>query len=203
MLAPDMLASNACGSMGLAQYFQFSEFDAFATLASPINWALGAPVGYFNGGGRQSLPIWASLPAMSLMGFSPTSCTANDQVADGYYAQVDLGQEIMIDNISLTGRTDGCCPERLENYTLEFRDAAGNLVHTMGNAGQTTTSQIFDVIGDFGGNGPATQFIRVVNSGNNPYGPQIAELQVFGVIPEPSSSLLLLTAASFLLRRRR
>ena len=124
-------------------------------------------------------------------------------VADGYYAQVDLGQEIMIDNITLTGRTDGCCPERLENYTIEFLDAGGALIHTMTNAGQTTTGQNFDVIGSYGGNGPAAQFVRVINSGNNPYGPQIGEIEVFGVIPEPSSSLLAIASAALLLRRRR
>jgi len=188
---------------GTNQYFQFSEIDALSLVAAPINWALGTTVGYFNGGGAP-VNTYPGQPAANVTdGILSSIVHSNDQSADGYYAQVDLGQEIMIDNISLTGRTDGCCPERLENYTLEFRDAAGNLVHTMSNAGQTTSSQIFDVIGDFGGNGPAAQFVRVINSGNNPYGPQIGELEVFGVIPEPSSSLLILASSLFLLRRRR
>lgn len=190
---------------GVGQYFQFSEFDAFSMVTlpgAPINWALGTGAGYFDGAGN-SVATWGGLPASNINDGVPSTIShALDIAAGGFYAQVDLGQEIMIDNISLTGRI-GCCPDRLENYTVEFRDANGVLVHTMTNAGQTTTAQIFDVIGSFGGNGPSAQFVRVVNTGNNQYGPQIGEIEVFGVIPEPSSTLLALAGSALLLRRRR
>ena len=184
------------------QFFQFSEFEAIANVAQPINWALGASAGYFNSVDA-AVDSWGGLPATNITDGVPSSISHPlDMNSAGYYAQVDLGQEVNIDNIALTGRI-GCCPERLENYTIEFRDGLGGLVHTITHPGQTTTTETIDVIGSFGGNGPLAQFVRVINTNGDNYGPQIGELEVFGYVPEPSSSLLALAGLSLLFRRRR
>ena len=191
---------------GASNFFQFSEFEAFSLISAPLNWAAGASVGYFDGTGS-AVGTWAGLPASNVTdgNFNTISHTLSPSSA-GYYARIDLGQEILIDNISLTGRLDSaCCDDRLQDYTLEFRDAGGNLIHTMNQAGITKNTETIDVIGSFGGDGPSAQYVDVVNSNGDNYGPQIGELEVFGVaaIPEPSSTLLVLAGSALLMRRRR
>jgi hypothetical protein len=186
------------------QYFQFSEFAALSTIQTPVNWALGAGVQYYNASGAP-VGTWASLPAsFATDGILNNHTHALDQFAAGYYADIDLGQEILIDSLDLTGRTDGCCPERLQDFTIEFLDASGALVHSMSQSGQVTNTANIDVIGSFGGNGPLAKTVRIVNSNGDNYGPQIGELQVYGVsVPEPSSALLTLLSVAFLAFRRR
>ena len=187
------------------QYFQFSEFEALSTIQTPVNWALGAGVQYYNGSGAP-VGTWAGLPASHVTdGILNNHTHALDQFAAGYYADIDLGQEILIDSLDLTGRTDGCCPDRLEDFTIEFLDASGALVHSMSQSGQVTDTINIDVIGSFGGNGPLAKTVRVVNSNGGDYGPQLGELQVYGVtpVPEPSGALLSLLGLAFLVRRQR
>ncbi|MGC6459299.1 MAG: discoidin domain-containing protein [Akkermansiaceae bacterium] len=185
------------------QYFQFSEFQAFSMVATPINWASGGTAQFFDAGGSPAAP-WNTFPANNVIDGNLTSISHPlDQFSAGYFLEVDLGQEIFVDSLDLTGRV-GCCADRLEDFTIEFLDGDGNVVHTMNEAGQTTVTENIDVIGSFGGNGPQTQTIRITNSNGAQYGPQVAELQVYGVaIPEPSSILLSLTGVLFLVRRRR
>jgi hypothetical protein len=186
---------------GSQQYFQFAEFDAFSL--QPKNWALGAVAGHYNAGGSL-VASWPSLPAGNITDGNFNSIShPQDQASSGYYAQIDLGQSIYIDSITMTGRLDGCCPERLEGYQLQFLDAAGGLLHTMNHPGSTTPTETIDVIGSFGGLGPQARFVRVVNANGANYGPQIGELQVFGVVPEPSATILLGLGLCGLLRRRR
>jgi hypothetical protein len=189
---------------GSTQYFQFAEFDAIANLTTPVNWALGAAAQFYSAGGS---PVqgWPGFPASFITDGIFTTFTHPDNPTPhgGYYAEIDLGQSIFIDNITLTGRLDGCCPERLVGYDVQFFDAAHTLVHTINHPGGTTPTETIDVIGGFGGLGPQTRFLRVVNANGADYGPQVGELQVFGVIPEPSAAVLLALGACGLRRRRR
>ena len=188
------------------QYFQFSEFEAFATIQTPINWALGGGVQYYDASGTP-VGSWPSLPASNVTDGNPNSLSHpnNPTPHAGFYVDVDLGQEILIDSLDLTGRLDGCCPDRLEGYTIEFRDASGALVHSMAHPGQTAATENIDVIGSYGGDGPLAQIVRVVNTSGNDYGPQIGELEVYGVtpVPEPSGALLAFIGSALVLRRRR
>jgi hypothetical protein len=186
------------------RYFQFSEFQAFSLQANPVNWADGATAQFYDATGAPA-PSWVPFPASNVIdGDIGTLSHPLEQFAAGYYLDVDLGQEIYIDSLDLTGRTDGCCPDRLEDYTIEFLDRDGNLVHTMNQSGQTTTTENIDVIGSFGGNGPQAQTVRIINGSGAQYGPQVAELQVYGVaIPEPSGAVFSLAGMLFLIRRRR
>lgn len=190
---------------GVTQYFQFSEFEAISSMATPINWALGASAQFYNSTGT-AVSAWNTLPASNVTdGILGTLSHPLDQTAAGYYLEVDLGQEILVDSLDLTGRTDGCCPERLQDYTIEFVDGAGTVVHTMNQAGQTTTTENIDVISSFGGEGPLAQRIRIINSSGDSYGPQVGELQVYGItpIPEPSGAVLSMLGCLLLVRRRR
>ena len=192
----DGLASN--------QYFQFSEFQALATVQSPINWALGAAAQFYDAGGA-AVASWGGLPASNITDGDLNSITHPlNQSNAGYYVDIDLGQELLVDSLDLTGRI-GCCPERLQDFTIEFLDGLGGMTHSMSIAGQVTSTTNIDVIGSFGGDGPLAQTIRIVNSNGDDYGPQIGELEVYGIaaVPEPSGALLSLLGATFLLRRRR
>jgi hypothetical protein len=187
------------------QYFQFSELQALATIQAPINWALGAAAQYYDGSGTP-VAAWGGLPASHITdGNLNTLSHPLNQFNAGYYVDVDLGQELLIDNLDLTGRLDGCCPDRLQDFTIEFLDGSGVMTHSMAIAGQVTTTSNIDVIGSYGGDGPLAQTIRIVNSNGDNYGPQVGELEVYGIqaIPEPSGAVLSLLGATLLFRRRR
>ncbi len=188
---------------GSQQYFQFAEFDAFAMVNQPVNWALGMPAQFHNAGGAP-VASWVPNPASLVNdGNFNTFTHPLDQTSSGYYMEVDLMQSVYIDSITMTGRLDGCCPDRLQDYQIQFLDASGSLLHSISHPGGTTPTETIDVIGSFGGLGPQARFVRVVNANGANYGPQIGELQVFGVVPEPSSALLLGLAGLAFLRRRR
>ncbi|MFT5104895.1 MAG: hypothetical protein ACI9UA_000513, partial [Pseudoalteromonas tetraodonis] len=89
---------------------------------------LGTSVGYFDAGDL-STGTWAGNPASNVTDRNLTNFTHSlDQSRAGYCVQVNLGADITIGSIDVTGRTDGCCPERLEDATLELYDSALNLV---------------------------------------------------------------------------
>jgi hypothetical protein len=184
------------------QYFQFSEFQAFSTVATPINWASGATAQFYDNTGATTA-AWGTLPAGNVIDGNTGSVShPADQLSAGYYLDVDLGQEILIDSLDITGRI-GCCNDRLEDYTIEFLDANGAVVHSMVESGQTIATENIDVIGSFGGDGPLAQTVRIINTNGADYGPQVAELQVFGAIPEPSGAVFTLSGMFLLIRRRR
>ena len=191
---------------GLSNFFQFSEFEAFANIASPINWALGAGAQIFDNTGAPR-NTWPGLPASNVTDGALGAVTHPENQPDhtNWYIEIDLGQEVFIDNISLTGRgfQDGCCPERLRDYQVEFLNDAGVSQFVYTHTGTTQFTDNIDIIGLTGGLGPQTRTIRVINADGTQFAPQLAEFQVFGVIPEPSSSLLVLASSLFLLRRRR
>ncbi|MDB4438314.1 discoidin domain-containing protein [bacterium] len=187
------------------RYFQFSELQALSLVQVPINWALGAAAQFYDSSGTP-VDAWGGLPAFNITdgNLNTLSHPLNQQNA-GYYVDIDLGQEILVDSLDLTGRLDGCCPNRLQDFTIEFVDGLGAVTHSMPISGQVTTTTNIDVIGSYGGEGPLAQNIRIVNSSGDDYGPQIGELEVYGIaaIPEPSGALLSLLGTTLLFRRRR
>lgn len=187
---------------GVSQYFQFAEFDAFAT-SHPVNWALGTAVQFYSASGI-ALSSYPGFPSSNVTDGDFNTFTHPDSPphADSY-AEIDLAQSIYVDSLTLAGRLDGCCPDRLFDYQIQFLDGAGTLIHTMSHTGGTMAAEKIDVIASYGGLGPHARFVRVVNTNDADYGPQIGELQVFGVIPEPSSVLLAALGCGAFLRRRR
>ena len=146
---------------GNHQYFQFSEFRAYSTVQTPINWALGAPAQYYDSAGSPVTP-WGGLPTSNITdGNTGTFSHPSSQLNAGHYVDINLGQELLVDSLDLTGRI-GCCPDRLQDFTIEFINGLGVVTHSMPIAGQVTTTTNIDVIGDFGGDGPIAQTIRIV-----------------------------------------
>lgn len=163
------------------QYFQFSEFRAFSMQPEPPkNHALGAAVGFFNAEGV-AVGAWGSLPEANVTdGAKGTLSHPLDQISPDYYLEVDLGEAVIAGNIAITGRLDDCCPERLEDAKLELLDAGKNVVFTHVMAGQVTDTQVFEVPG-----GIAAQFVRITNANGADYGPQVGEVEVFGLAGDP------------------
>lgn len=191
---------------GTNQYFQFSELEAnlVGGITAPLNWALGATVAMFDGNGSPTA-TWPSLPASNVTDGNRGTNThgGNPLPHNGYYFEVDLGQEIFVDNVDIFGRD--ILPERLENYQVQFLDANSNETYLYTHVGQTDDSGTnIDVIGAVGGNGAAAQYVRLINANNADYGAQVAEIEVFGVaIPEPTTGIFAALGSLMLLRRRR
>lgn len=149
----------------------------------PVNLALNKPI---TGTG----PTWPGYPAANLTDGDPATFTHPEAGSDvkGYYFQVDLGREYGLERIVLSGRNDGCCPERLTQYRIEvYGDREGE-------TGDLRWAAEFRMDGSFppsggtdtirGGANPggifAGRFVRVINAGDLPYSPQLAEIEVYG-----------------------
>lgn len=147
------------------------------------NLALGRPV---EGTG----PTWPGLAVEGLTDGSPDTFThpATETDPTGYYFEVDLGREFLLERIVIRNRNDGCCPERLTRYRVEvYSDQGGEsgslnwaaLIRPDGsNSGvggidtieaQASPTQVF-----------RGRFIRVVNPGNELHQPQFAEIEAYG-----------------------
>lgn len=108
----------------------------------------------------------------------------------GFYYQIDLGATYTLSSIVLRNRAN-CCPERLSNDSVRvFADNGGvpgaqNWIATLradgsnsGMGGVDTMVASANPTGTFAG-----RFIRVVNLNGAGYNPQIAELEVYGLLP--------------------
>lgn len=180
--------------------FVFSEFSV--TTDSSINWALNATTGFFNASGASIGAYGPDQAASNIVDGNPNTLGHPIGAAnDGYYAQINLGLEVSIGSIDITGRLDiDCCNDRLQDYTVKFFAADGvTEVHSLFHSGITKATETLDLSAV----NPTAQFVRVINSSQAAYGPQIGEVAVFGSIPEPSSIAFLALGLCGVLRRRR
>lgn len=98
---------------------------------------------------------------------------------------VDLGEEFLIDSVSIWNRTDSCCTTRLDDAIIELFDSSMGLVG-MYNAVGTFASPDFNI----GGAGLNAQFVQVRLEGQGRI-LSLAEVQVFSEVPEPATLALL------------
>ena len=141
------------------------------------NIAVGKPVGFFDAAGTAT-GAWGGLPVTGIVdGVLSTISHPLDQSSADYYCEIDLGEEIAIGFVELTGRgfRDACCPERLEDATLVILDAALNEVSRQILPGQIIMTQEVD----YSAAPPVGRYVRVVNTSGADYGPQLGELAVF------------------------
>lgn len=163
------------------QYFQFGELEAgriTGTELIPKNWALGKTVACFDSSGFET-GTWSGFPPGNLTDGSLASISHPlDMLSAEYGFEIDLEESVTIDSLEITGRgfRDNCCPERLQDTTLEILDADRNLVHQEVLDGQiimTETVDLSDV-------NPVGRFVRLVNTFGADYGPQVGEVVVLG-----------------------
>lgn len=163
----------------------------------PINYALGADA-YTNG------TIWSASWTPAVLtdgvaniihgdGVGGTTGVAEDE---GFYYEVDLGQEIEIAEIHLFPRQDGCCPERFTNYMISVHEddggEAGNEVWAAAFREDGSFPDTFDpdvVTGDSDPTGLFTgQWVRItslatqddIDDGFVDYRLQMSEIEVYG-----------------------
>jgi hypothetical protein len=98
---------------------------------------------------------------------------------------VDLGEEFLIDSVTIWNRTDSCCTTRLDDAIIELFDSAMVFVAFYQGTG-TFASPDFTI----GGNGFTAQFVQVRLEGQGRI-LSLAEVQVFSEVPEPAALALL------------
>lgn len=147
------------------------------------NLALNHPV-------DASGPTWGTFsPALLTDGNPDTfSHPLTDTDTLDYYFEVDLGGTFALDRILIRNRSDGCCPERLSNYDVEvYAEREGEpgertwVARIRADGSNSGTSGIDTVTGSLAPAGLFTgRFVRVVNRDGRAYGPQVAEIEVYG-----------------------
>src|SRR6266542_1067741 len=94
-------------------------YDAPPVSASSlVNVALGRPV-------IAAGETWPGLPKENLTDGNLSTFTHNNTPVPDFYFMVDLGGTFRLENIELFNRNDGCCPDRLSNYTVSLHDDTG------------------------------------------------------------------------------
>ncbi|MGC6459300.1 MAG: discoidin domain-containing protein [Akkermansiaceae bacterium] len=164
---------------------QIAEVEALTAAElpeGPENLALGATAQFFDAGGLP-VPSWNTFPAsLTTDGFRSTLSHPLDQATQDYYLEIDMGEPKTVATVAVTGRVDPCCVDRLQDARLELLDASFNVVFTTIMAGQITTTQEFQVPGTV-----SARYARIINANGAGYGPQVAEIEMFG--PAASSEL--------------
>ena len=137
-------------------------------------------------------PVWNGFPPSNIIdGNNATISHPATPVATFDYT-IDLGRSEVLDEITVRGRGDGCCTDRLTNYRVTvFADDNGQPgvanwsadIRTDGSnsgvGGVDVVSPEFDPSGTFEG-----RFVRIekLNEGQTNYWPQIAEVEVFSSV---------------------
>jgi hypothetical protein len=148
-------------------------FDELPEL--PENFALGAVAGFFNAAG-DPVASWGDLPVSNVTdGFRTTVSHPLDQVSNDFYLEIDLGGMVAAGSVVVAGRLDPCCQDRLEDARLELLDEGLNVVFTREMTGQVTAAQTYEIPG-----GVSARYVRVINVNGAGYGPQVAEVEVYG-----------------------
>ena len=179
------------------QYFQFSEFRAFSDQQPGLpNAALGREV-------TASAATWGGQPPANITDgdFNTQSHPLADFDTLGFTYTVDLDQTYNLETLLIYNRRQAnCCPERLTNYRVSLHDDDGTGApgaplwkadirtdfSDSGVGGIDTLTADLDPAGTFAG-----QFIVVENLSDDPYNPQIAEIEALtrdAVIPPPTTT---------------
>lgn len=167
---------------------QIAELRAFSFDPRPVNLATGKPVELFDATGTPAA-TWNGFPASFLVdGILGTFSHPQPQFSSGYYYRIDLGAETPVGEVRVSGRLDGCCPERLNNARLEIRDGNFNTVWQHILTGQVT-AQTAVATGDVTG-----RYVIIVNTDGADYGPQVSEVVVLPPLPQ---EVFQITAANF------
>jgi hypothetical protein len=167
---------------------QIAELRAFSLDARPANLATGKPVTCHDATGNPA-GTWNGFPASFLVdGALGTFSHPLSQASAGYYYRIDLGAETPVGEVRVSGRLDGCCPDRLNNARLEIRDGNFNTVWQHILTGQVT-SQTAVATGDVTG-----RYVVIVNTDGADYGPQISEVVV---LPPSPQEVFQITAMNF------
>lgn len=176
--------------------------------------------------------IAAGKPAsQSSIGFGGSAARANDGDTSGVYSwnsishtgnvvgpvwwETDLEGDFAINEIAIYSRTD-CCPERNGNYRLSILDN-GSEVWGMdvapGAPGSTINiGSLFTVWENSGGFIATGDKVRISLIGDRNNAPpngeaerylMLADVQVFGTVPEPGTALLAALSGLCLMSRRR
>lgn len=146
---PQSSTTNQHVAAGTAARFLVPPSDALGASwqggAEPFNdasWlALQSPVGFdspavpagsnilFNAAlGRPVIvpgPSWSGLPPEQLTDGNLSTFTHNLNTVPDWSFIVDLGSTMPLENIELFNRNDGCCPERLSNFTVSLHGDTG------------------------------------------------------------------------------
>lgn len=188
---PATIGRSANGNAVLSEFTVLTDGD--------INLALGRAAGFFNSAGNPVGSYGAGQSVANIVDGNINTIghpVGTGGVSNDYYAQIDLGTELAIGYIDITGRLDlTCCDDRLENYTLKLLAADGvtevlSLFHT----GGTKETERIDIAASNNGVSPLARFIRIVNTQGTNYGPQIGEVAVFGSFtPPPPGALFQIT----------
>jgi hypothetical protein len=153
---------------------QIAELRAFSFTTPPVSLAAGKPVVLYDASGNP-VNTWPGFPASDLVdGVPGTISHPQDQSSAGYYFQIDLGADTAIGKVRMSGRLDGCCPERLQDAQLEILDGTSNTVVFQevvpGQVVEPVTVDTGSVTG---------RYIRIINANGEGYGPQVGEVSVF------------------------
>jgi hypothetical protein len=172
---------------------QMSEVEVFASVdaAKQVNRAINAIV-------TANQPLYSGqTPSMLVDGNRESVIHGQSGLTAGFAYTVDLGLEVTMDHINVIPRQDGCCPDRLTNYRLSvFKDnngAPGDQVYSIdlhtdqSNPGSTFGSRdVIDATIDPAFAGVKGQWVKI-ESLDDPiadYALQIAELEVYGTLPD-------------------
>ena len=139
------------------------------------NLAVGKTGGFFTADDIAT-GAWGGLPATNVLDGNLASFSHPlDQAAAGYYFELDLGEEVLVGAIELTGRGDGCCPERLEDATLVILNEARQEVFSQSLEGQIQATRELDLTASQA----LGRYVQIVNSNGSDYAPQLGEIAVY------------------------
>lgn len=170
----------------------------------------------WGGGSFTSAGIYPSEDAVDglFTNFNHTADFGAGQAPSDQWWNMDFGEAMQIQEVNMSNRGDGCCPERLRDITVQVLDGSGTPVWTsvllnpgnsMGSPG-TIPLDIASLNGGVPVTGNQVRITRLrdaASSGGDSYTLSLGEVAIIGgSIPEPAG-LLCLALGLISLRRRR
>ncbi len=120
--------------------------------------------------------------------------TADGQTSNQWW-KVNLGEAMRLQQVQLFNRGDGCCPERLQDITVEVLDAAGTAVWTSpllnpGNSLGSPGNILVDIQAANGGNPVIGAQVRVTRTSNLALGGHTGYILALGEVIVTGGSTL-------------